>query len=62
MNDEAVRELLVAIYEQAFEDFIKDADVPDKEKLYDWLLNAGRVRFAPFLVKKEIKEKLDEYL
>lgn len=62
INDKAVKTLLMAIYHQAYDDFKNNADVPDKEMLYGWLLNEGRTGFAPFLKKEEVKKKLDEHL
>ncbi len=62
MTYESVKNLFYAIYKQAYKDFIEHEEVQDKEKLYDWLLNDGRVQFAPFLNKEELREKLDEHL
>lgn len=62
MTEKAIRSLYCAIYKQAYKDFIKKADVQDKVRLYDWLLNDGRVLFAPFLNKEKVRKKLDEYL
>lgn len=62
INEENIKELYYAIYKQAFVDFKTHKNVPDKEQLYDWMLNEGRVQFAPFLDKEELREKLNEYL
>lgn len=62
MNEESVKRLFCAIYFQAYKDFIMHANVQDRGKLYDWLLNEGRVLYAPFLNKEEMRKKLNEYL
>lgn len=59
MYEEAMRNLLAAIWYQALKDFKKD----QKDNfLRAWIINEGRCLCVPHLTIREAKEVLNEYL
>lgn len=59
MYEEAMRNLLAAIWFQALKDFKKD----QKDNfLRAWIINEGRRLCVPHLTIREAKEVLNEYL
>lgn len=59
MCEEAVRNLLSAVWYQALKDFKKDKRNDD---LRDWIINEGCSLCVPRLSKREVREILNEYL
>lgn len=59
MCEEAMRNLLTAVWYQALKDFKK---VQKSEYLRDWIINEGRCICVPHLSKREAKEVVNEYI
>lgn len=59
MCEEAVRNLLSAVWYQALKDFKKDKN---NDYLRDWIINEGCSICVPRLSKREAGEALNEYL
>lgn len=59
MYEEAMRNLLAAVWYRALKDFKKN----QKNKyLRDWIINEGRCICVPHFSKKEAEEVISEYL
>lgn len=59
MYEDAMKNLLAAIWYQALKDFKKDQK---NEYLRCWIINEGRCLCVPRLSKREAEEVLNEYL
>lgn len=59
MYDEAVRNLLSAVWYQALKDFKKDKN---NDCLRGWIINEGLSICVPHLSKREAMEVINEYL
>lgn len=59
MYEEAMRNLLAAVWYQALKDFKKNQK---NEYLRDWIINEGHWICVPHLSKREAEEVLNEYL
>lgn len=59
MYEEAMRNLLAAIWYQALKDFKK---VQENNFLRAWIINEGRCICVPHFSKKEAEEIINEYL
>lgn len=59
MYEEAMRNLLAAVWYQSLKDFKKEQN---NDYLRDWIINEGRCICAPHLSKRESEEALNEYI
>lgn len=59
MYEEAMRNLLAAVWYQSLKDFKKEQN---NDYLRDWIINKGRCICAPHLSKREAEEVLNEYI
>lgn len=59
MYEEAMRNLLAAVWYQSLKDFKKDQN---DNFLREWIINEGRCICVPHFSKKEAEEVLNEYL
>lgn len=59
MYEDAMRNLLAAVWYQALKDFKMDQK---NEYLREWIINEGRYICIPHLSKREAEEVLNEYL
>lgn len=59
MYENAMRNLLAAVWYQALKDFKRDQK---NDYLRDWLINEGRKICVPRFSRREAEEVLNEYL
>lgn len=59
MYEEAMRNLLAAVWFQSLKDFKKEQN---NDYLRDWIINEGRCICTPHLSKREAREVLNEYI
>lgn len=59
MYEEAMRNLLAAVWYQSLKDFKKEQN---NDYLRDWIINEGRCICVPHLSKREAEEALNEYI
>lgn len=59
MYEEAMRNLLAAVWYQALKDCQKEQN---NDYLRDWIINEGRCICVPHLSKREAEEVLNEYI
>lgn len=59
MYEEAMRNLLAAVWYQSLKDFKKEHN---NDYLRDWIINEGRCICVPHLSKREAEEVLNEYI
>lgn len=59
MYEEAMRNLLAAVWYQSLKDFKKEQN---DNFLREWIINEGRCICVPHFSKKEAEEVLNEYL
>lgn len=59
MYDDAVRNLLAAVWYQSLKDLKKEQN---NDGLREWILNEGRCICVPHFSKKEAEEIINEYL
>lgn len=59
MYNEAMRNLLAAVWHQSLKDFKKEQN---NDCLREWILNEGRCLCVPRFSRREAEEVLNEYL
>lgn len=59
MYEEAMRNLLAAVWYQSLKDFKKEQN---NDYLRDWITNEGRCICVPHFSKREAEEVLNEYI
>lgn len=59
MYEEAMRNLLAAVWYQSLKDFKNEQN---NDYLRDWIINEGRCICVPHLSKREAEEVLNEYI
>ena len=59
MYEEAMRNLLAAVWYQSLKDFKKEQN---NDYLRDWIINEGRCICVPHFSKREAEEVLNEYI
>lgn len=59
MYEEAMRNLLAAVWYQSLKDFKKEQN---NDYLRGWIINEGRCICVPHLSKREAEEILNEYI
>lgn len=59
MYEEAMRNLLAAVWFQSLKDFKKEQN---NDYLRDWIINEGRCICVPHFTKREAEEVLNEYI
>lgn len=59
MYEDAMRNLLAAVWYQALKDFKRDQK---NDYLRDWLINEGRMLCIPHFSRREAEEVINEYL